>query len=89
LHPEVAGKVLDEFRETTKVISPLSDLTPREIEVLGLIGKGYSNKEIANNLLIATSTVKAHVSNILSQLHAMDRTQAGLYAVRQGLVPPE
>jgi len=89
LHPEVAGKVLDEFRETTKEIAPLSDLTPREIEVLGLIAKGYSNKEIANSLVIATRTVKAHVSNILSKLHAMDRTQAALYAVRHGLVPPE
>ena len=89
LHPEVAGKVLDEFREKPKEITPLSDLTPREIEVLGLIAKGYSNKEIANSLLIAIRTVKAHVSNILSKLHAMDRTQAALYAVRQGLVPPE
>ena len=89
LHPEVAGKVLDEFRETTKAIPPLSDLTPREVEVLGLIAKGYSNKEIASSLLIATRTVKAHVSNILSKLHAMDRTQAALYAVRHGLVPPE
>jgi NarL family two-component system response regulator LiaR len=89
LHPEVAGKVLDEFRETPKEMTPLSDLTPREIEVLTLIAKGYSNKEIAAALCIATRTVKAHVSNILSKLHAMDRTQAALYAVRQGLVPRE
>jgi len=89
LHPEVAGKVLDEFRETPKDVTPLSDLTPREIEVLTLIAKGYSNKEIAAALCIATRTVKAHVSNILSKLHAMDRTQAALYAVRQGLVPRE
>jgi NarL family two-component system response regulator LiaR len=89
LHPEVAGKVLDEFRETPKEMTSLSDLTPREIEVLTLIAKGYSNKEIAAALCIATRTVKAHVSNILSKLHAMDRTQAALYAVRQGLVPRE
>jgi len=89
LHPEVAGKVLDEFRETPKEMTPLSDLTPREIEVLTLIAKGYSNKEIAATLCIATRTVKAHVSNILGKLHAMDRTQAAVYAVRQGLVPRE
>jgi NarL family two-component system response regulator LiaR len=89
LHPEVAGKVLEEFRETPKEITPVSDLTPREVEVLGLLAKGYSNKEIASDLCIAVRTVKAHVSNILSKLHAMDRTQAALYAVRQGLVPPE
>jgi NarL family two-component system response regulator LiaR len=89
LHPEVAGKVLDEFRESTKEMAPLSDLTPREIEVLTLVAKGHSNKEIASTLCIATRTVKAHVSNILSKLHAMDRTQAALFAVRQGLVPPE
>ncbi len=89
LHPEVAGKVLDEFRESTEEMAPLSDLTPRETEVLTLIARGYSNKEIANSLCIATRTVKAHVSNILSKLHAMDRTQAAIYAVRQGLLPPE
>jgi NarL family two-component system response regulator LiaR len=89
LHPEVAGKVLDEFRESTEEMAPLSDLTPRETEVLTLIARGYSNKEIAHSLCIATRTVKAHVSNILSKLHAMDRTQAALYALRQGLVPRE
>lgn len=89
LHPDIAGKVIDEFRTPQATVPPMTDLTPREIEVLTLIAKGYSNKEIANSLCIAIRTVKAHVSNILSKLHAMDRTQAALYAVRQGLVPPQ
>ncbi len=88
LHPDIAGKVIDEFRTPQATVPPMTDLTPREIEVLTLIAQGYSNKEIANSLCIAIRTVKAHVSNILSKLHAMDRTQAALYAVRQGLVPP-
>jgi NarL family two-component system response regulator LiaR len=88
LHPDIAAKVIEEFRTPQATVPPMTDLTPREIEVLTLIAKGYSNKEIANSLCIAIRTVKAHVSNILSKLHAMDRTQAALYAVRQGLVPP-
>lgn len=88
LHPDIAGKVIDEFRAPQATVPPMTDLTPREIEVLTLIAQGYSNKEIANSLCITIRTVKAHVSNILSKLHAMDRTQAALYAVRQGLVPP-
>jgi NarL family two-component system response regulator LiaR len=88
LHPDIAAKVIDEFRTPQATVPPMTDLTPREIEVLTLIAKGYSNKEIANSLCIAIRTVKAHVSNILSKLHAMDRTQAAHYAVSQGLVPP-
>jgi NarL family two-component system response regulator LiaR len=89
LHPDIAGKVLDELHTTQTVAPSLSDLTPREVEVLTLVARGYTNKEIAHELCIAVRTVKAHVSNILSKLHAIDRTQAALYAVRQGLVPSE
>ena len=54
--------------------------------VLTLIAKGLSNKEIAFSLNISIKTVKTHVSNILGKLHLLDRTQAALYAVRQGLL---
>jgi NarL family two-component system response regulator LiaR len=89
LHPDIAKKVLDEFSLIRSETPPLTRLTPREIEVLTLIARGRSNKEIARDLSISIKTVKTHVSNILSKLHMMDRTQAALYAVRQGLVPPK
>jgi NarL family two-component system response regulator LiaR len=53
------------------------------MEVIGLIARGHSNKEIAAALAISEKTVKAHVSNILQKLHLADRTQAALYAVRE------
>lgn len=60
----------------------LQQLTPRELEVLGLIGEGYSNREIAQALFISERTVKNHVSSILSRLHLRDRTQAALLATK-------
>ena len=61
-------------------------LTARENEVLQLLAKGMSNKEIASVLVITEKTVKAHMSSILSKLHLSDRTQAALYAVKNGIV---
>ncbi|OEG00032.1 DNA-binding response regulator [Vulcanibacillus modesticaldus] len=60
-------------------------LTPRELEVLSLIGKGMSNKEIGETLFIGIKTVKTHVSNILAKLELDDRTQAAIYANKHGL----
>ena len=80
LHPRVASRLLEEL--TT------DPLTPREREVLGLIGRGMANKVIARELSLSEKTVKAHVSNILAKLGVTDRTQAALYAVRAGLVAP-
>jgi DNA-binding NarL/FixJ family response regulator len=80
LHPKVASRLLEEM--TT------DPLTPREREVLGLIGRGMANKVIARELNLSEKTVKAHVSNILAKLGVTDRTQAALYAVRAGLVAP-
>ena len=87
LDGEIANKVLDEFRSPARSDEPgLADLTPRELEVLVLIARGRANKEIARDLGISIKTVKTHVGNILSKLHIVDRTQAALYAVRQGLL---
>jgi NarL family two-component system response regulator LiaR len=80
LHPKVASRLLEQM--TT------DPLTPREREVLGLIGQGMANKVIARELDLSEKTVKAHVSNILAKLGVSDRTQAALYAVRAGLVGP-
>lgn len=90
LHSAIANKVLEELQYTIRPeVADAADLTSREIEVLALIAQGHSNKEIAEKLAISIKTVKTHVGNILSKLHMADRTQAALYAVRQGLVSSE
>ena len=82
--------MLEELQYTIRPeVADAADLTSREIEVLALIAQGHSNKEIAEKLAISIKTVKTHVGNILSKLHMADRTQAALYAVRQGLVSSE
>jgi DNA-binding NarL/FixJ family response regulator len=87
---KITRKVLDEvIRIQPADNRPVDPFTPREVEVLTLIAKGFSNKEIARHLNIALSTAKFHVSSILSKLHLSDRTRAALWAVDQGLVPPE
>jgi NarL family two-component system response regulator LiaR len=85
LHPLVASRLLYEVQEQRR--APLSDLTPRELEVLKCLARGRSNPEIASDLVISEPTVKTHVSNILSKLHLADRTQAAIYALQQQLVP--
>jgi DNA-binding NarL/FixJ family response regulator len=80
LHPKVASRLLEEMAS--------DPLTPREREVLALIGRGMANKVIARELSLSEKTVKAHVSSILAKLGVSDRTQAALYAVRAGLVGP-
>jgi NarL family two-component system response regulator LiaR len=62
-------------------------LTEREYAVLALIAQGRSNKQISEELSISEKTVKTHVSNILTKLHLEDRTQAAIYALKEGLVP--
>ena len=64
-------------------------LTARELEVLRLIADAKTNRDIADELVLSEKTVKTHVSNILSKLHLADRTQAAIYALREGLVPEE
>lgn len=87
LHSEVAAKLMQEFSSLRPADDPVEQLTDREMDVLRLIAKGQSNKEIADSLIISEKTVKTHVSNILSKLHLADRTQAAIYALRQRLVP--
>ena len=87
LHPRVASRVVQELRgakrDTPNLFQELSD---RELEVLRLIADGRSNAEIAEKLIISEKTVKGHVSNILSKLHTLDRTQAAVLAWQQGLM---
>lgn len=87
LHPEVATKLMQEFSAPRPNEAPVDQLTPREMDVLRLVAKGMSNKEIADNLVISEKTTKTHISNILSKLHLADRTQVAIYALRQRLVP--
>ena len=85
----MAGRILREFaRVGTEVPPPDStrSLTPREREVLQLVSKGLTNKEIGAQLHIAENTVKNHLRNILEKLHLQNRAQAAAYAVREGLV---
>ena len=88
LNPAVAAKLMQEFAHESRPATSQS-LTDREMEVLRLIARGRSNKEIALDLGVAEKTVKTHVSNILGKLQLADRTQAALYAVRERLVEIE
>jgi NarL family two-component system response regulator LiaR len=83
LSPVVATRVVEELARGAATAP--GELTPREQDVLALIARGRSNKVIARELGVAEKTVKTHVSHILSKLGVSDRTQAALYAVRQGL----
>jgi NarL family two-component system response regulator LiaR len=85
LDPSVARKVLAELSNPPKKPLTPDPLTRRELDILRLIAQGMSNKEIAGRLVIAEETVHAHVSNILNKLHLANRTQAALYALKEGL----
>lgn len=90
LHPRIAARVIKTFRSLDpEEATPFTTLTEREMEVLKLIARGYSNERIAEQLVISMGTVKGHVSNILSKLHLVDRTQAAAYAWQEGIVRRE
>lgn len=86
LHPKIARKLMQELsRPAAASQPPTSDpLTPREVDVLQWVAQGLGNQEIADKLVIGEATVRSHVSNILSKLHLASRTQAALYALREG-----
>jgi NarL family two-component system response regulator LiaR len=87
LHPQVAARVIKELQgRRGEAVNPFTELSERELEVLKLIADGMSNGEIAARLVLSEKTVKGHVSNILSKLQLADRTQAAVYAWRQGVV---
>ncbi|MHC1772732.1 MAG: response regulator [Flexilinea sp.] len=86
LSPEIAKKLMDELHDRKdRVISPFAELTEREYDVLELIAQGNNNSGIAAKLFITEKTVKGYVSNILHKLHLADRTQAAVFAWREGL----
>jgi DNA-binding NarL/FixJ family response regulator len=85
LDPVVAARLVETLAGDS---DPLDRLTPREREVLELIGRGFPNKRIARRLEVSEKTVKTHVGHVLAKLGVTDRTQAAVVAVRAGLVDP-
>jgi NarL family two-component system response regulator LiaR len=85
LHPLIARKVLEELSRPSSRPPTPDPLTPREVEVLQLVAQGLENSEIAEKLVITEATVRTHVSNITGKLHVASRTQAALYALREGI----
>ncbi len=85
LEPAIARKVLLELHRPPQAPPTTDPLTERELEVLRLIAQGLGNREIADRLVIAERTVCTHVSNILAKLHLASRTQAALFALKEGL----
>ncbi len=85
LHPSIARRLILELSQPTTLPPTPEPLTERELEVLKLVARGYSNEEIANALVVSERTARGHVSSILSKLHLANRTQAALYALREGL----
>ena len=88
--PSVTKRLISEFadRPESTEISGLDELTEREVEVLSLIAKGLSNAEIGEELFVSETTVKTHVSHILSKLQLRDRVQAVVAAYESGLATP-
>ncbi len=86
LHPAVARKLILRFDQGEQEKPGAERLTERELEVLKYVAHGLSNQEIARHLFVGEGTVRFHVSNILSKLQLENRTQAVLYALREGMV---
>jgi NarL family two-component system response regulator LiaR len=86
LHPTIARKLVQELNRPPNLPPSKEPLTPREMEVLTLVAQGLSNLELAEKLGVSEVTVRTHIHNILNKLHLANRTQAALYALREGLV---
>jgi DNA-binding NarL/FixJ family response regulator len=91
LSPSITRRLIEEFSATrTPHPAPpeLAELSPRELEVLGLIARGLSNREISDHLIVSETTVKTHVARVLSKLGVRDRVQAVVLAYETGIVRP-
>ena len=90
LAPSVTRTLIEAFasQPTRTAPEPPDDLTERELEVLGLIARGLSNSEIADELILGETTIKTHVSRILMKLGLRDRVQAVVFAYEAGIVTP-
>lgn len=89
MSPQMAGRLADAVRGVAKGTTAATDanrLTPREREIIGMLARGASNKEIARELDLSESTVKIHVQGILRKLNLASRVHAAVYAVEHGLV---
>jgi DNA-binding NarL/FixJ family response regulator len=88
--PSVTKRLISEFaqRPESNEVEGLDELTERELEVLAQVARGLSNAEIAEELYVSETTVKTHVSHILTKLHLRDRVQAVVTAYESGLVKP-
>jgi len=89
LHPVIALKLIRELEQPPDLPVTTDPLTARELETLRLIARGLTNQEIADELFIHERTVAKYVSNVLGKLHLANRTQAALYALREGLASLE
>ena len=85
MHPSIANKLMRELQRSSNLSPTEEPLTAREVEILTLVAQGLPNQEIAERLVISERTVRTHVTNILGKLHLANRTQAALYALREGL----
>lgn len=91
LAPSITRRLIEQFaRRPAPTARPdsLSELTPRELEILQLVARGLSNREIADDLVLGEATVKTHVTRILRKLALRDRVQAVVVAYESGLVQP-
>ncbi|MGH2832648.1 MAG: response regulator transcription factor [Solirubrobacteraceae bacterium] len=90
--PTVTRRLIESFvRDHPRAAKPpaqLQELTPRELEILGLVARGLSNAEIAKELVVSGTTVKTHVARVLSKLELRDRVQAVVLAYETGIVSP-
>lgn len=88
LSPSVTRRLVEEFARRPSAAPPaaVNELTPRELDVLRLVARGFSNAEIAAELVVETSTVKSHVASILAKLDLRDRVQAVVAAYESGVV---
>ncbi len=85
MHPTIALKLIRELNRSSDLPPTEDPLTERELVALKLVAQGLTNQEIAERMVISERTVGNHIGNILSKLHLANRTQAALYALREGI----